>query len=395
MIDTQTTEEAVDVYTRWNELEKQLTTQWGTGEDIIDFDLLQPRKVPEFKSRFQVLEKLEDLYDRVEPTTNEEQFIKAKLNASIYFIRALMGELIPFPEYMKNLTGVSPQLIPEEVVQKQKELMYAHMKDLGYKPESEPFEEFYKRIIISKEEALRQMETVKTTVPPLVQKVLDFDYLVIDHEIKKVEVDDFWGSWSSKKPGEPFLLRFNFHPTKQWRNGDIRRLALHEYVHFIHGQNLMNGIVKLQINPFIGITTVHDPHTFSAEGTANTILHLPEVEQGFSKYELLSRDRVITQHYLTNNAIIFANEGKNQDQILDYFSDFPFLTKKLVIDSIARWKKPSRKVYECVYGISHYTHRQLLDRLPPEKQKEFLRYELTTYEMPERLIEFANSLFLD
>jgi len=243
MIDPQTTTETISVYIGWEELEKQLSKQWGTEiEKIIDFYLIDSRKGEELTSRPQVLERLEDLYNRVEPTNNEEEFIRAKLNASMFFIRALMGEKIPFSEYVKNITGLTPQLIPEDVIQKQKEIMYDRMSDVGYRPESEPFEKFYKRIIISKEKALRQLETIKKSVPTFVQKILGFGDLAIDYVIKDVEEKDFWGAWTSKEPGEPFLLRFNFHPMIQWRNGDMRRISIHEFSHFIHGQNLMNGI---------------------------------------------------------------------------------------------------------------------------------------------------------
>jgi hypothetical protein len=396
MIDAKTTEEMVALYIGWDELEKQLANQWGTErEKIIDFNLLKPRRGEEFRSRPQVLDGLEDLYNRVGSTNNEEEFIKAKLNASMYFIRALMGEIIPFPEYVKNLTGLTPKLIPEDVIQKHKEILYARMEDVGYKPKHETFEKFFKRIVISKEEALKQVEMTRQTVPHLVQSALGFGDLAIDYEIKNEEVDDFWGAWTSKEPGQPFLLRFNFHPKKHWRNGDIKRISVHEYGHFVHGQNLMNGISTGQTNPFIGITTVHDPHTFSGEGSANAILHLPEVRKNLSKYELLSRDRVIAANYLSNNALIWANEGKDEGELIEYFRGFPFLTKEALLDSFARWKKPSRKAYEYVYGRSHYMHRQLLGKLPIEKQREFLRYEMTRYRMPERLIEFANRLFSD
>ena len=234
MIDPQTTAEMVGVYIGWEELEKQLSEQLGTErEKIIDFYLIDPRKGKKFTSRQQVLEGLEDLYNRVEPTNNEEEFIKAKLRASMSFISALTGEVIPFSDYVKNITGLTPQLIPEEVIRKQKEIMHARMREIGYRPESEPFEKFFKRITISKEKALRQLDVIKRTVPPFVQRILGFNDLVIDYVIKDVEEKDFWGAWTSKESGEPFLLRFNFQPMIQWRKGDMRRISIHEYTHFI------------------------------------------------------------------------------------------------------------------------------------------------------------------
>jgi len=132
MIDEKTTQEIIDAYMGWDRLEKP------NKIDIIDFCLIPRTNGKEFKSREQVIEKLKDLHNRVEPTNFEEEFIKAKLYASITYLNALMGEVLPFSEYVKRVTGVTPQLIPESVIQKHKEIMYDHLKKMGYNPDREP-----------------------------------------------------------------------------------------------------------------------------------------------------------------------------------------------------------------------------------------------------------------
>jgi len=389
MIDTQITEEMISVYVGWNKLEEP------KGIDIIDFYLIQPRKGEEFTSREQVLKRLRELHESIKPTNSQEKFIRAKLNASIYYIRALMGEDIPFCEYVENITGVRPQLIPESVIARQKEVMNEHLRAVGYRPNAESFEKFYERIRIKKEEAMKQVKVCQENLIPIVLKTLGFDDLKLLYDIQFVEVDDYWGAWTSTKPDGSFLLRYNFHPDIKWRRGDIERITLHEVGgHFVQGSNLIKGISAGELNPFVGVTTVQDPHTFDGEGTANAILDLPEVEQALSPFSLLSRERVMLEHYLQNNAIIWTNEGKSAEGIVEYFSDFLFLSKDRLLKSVDRWKNdPSRKAYEYVYGISGYTHRQLLGRLNPEKRKEYLRYAMTRYETPNDLIDFMNRLF--
>jgi hypothetical protein len=389
MIDAEVTEALIGAYVGWNKLEKP------HGIDVIDFYLIPPRKGENFKSREQVLARLKDLHSQIKPTNNQEEFIKAKVNASIYYIRALMGESIPFREYVKNITGLTPQLIPEKIVQEHRALLYERMKAVGYRPEGEKFEQFYERLRIKKDEALAQVERCKETILPDVQKILSFGDVKLQYEILPVEVDDYWGAWTSTKPDGTFLLRFNFHPDKKWRNGDIERLSIHEVTgHFIHGENLKASILKGELNPFIGVTTVQDPHTFSGEGTANALLHLPEVEKMLSKYSLLSRDRVITQHYLGNNAHIWMNEGRDPDDVLEYIlSNDPFAIREITIKGLQRKRDdPSRMAYEYVYGLSHLIHRQFQQKLTPEKFLEYLRYAMTRYETPERLMRFVNQL---
>jgi len=392
MIDTQTTEEMITVYTGWDELEKP------NKVDVIDFYLIPRRKGVKFTSREQVLERLKDLHSRIKPTNNEEEFIKAKLNTSIYFLRALMGEKIPFPEYVQNITGVKSQLIPEKVIQRHKELLEESMKAVGYRPKTETFDDFYKRIHITREEAIEEVNLYQKALIPKVKQILGFNNLRLKYDFEQVEEDDYWGFWTSTRPDGSFLLRGNFHPVIKWRNGDIERILIHEIDgHFIHGENLKTGIARGEINPFIGVTTTQDPHTFSGEGSANSIAYLPEVEKLLSEYALMSRQRVLTQGYIKNNAHIWVNEGKDIEDVLEYVlvNDL-FADKERDIGDLERRKNnPARRAYQYVYGISDYIHRQLIDRLSPEKQKEFLRYEMKRYEMPERLIEFANRLFLE
>ncbi len=389
MIDEKTTQEIIDAYMGWDRFEKP------NGIDIIDFCLIPKTNGEEFKSREQVTERLEDLHNRVEPTNFEEEFIKAKLYASITYLNALMGEVLPFSEYVKRVTGVTPQLIPESVIQKHKEIMYDHLKKMGYNPDRESARKFIEKLTVKKEEAMRQAKYCQEHLIPILLKSLGFKDLKIPYELKLVEVDDYWRGWTSTEPDGSFLMRFNFFKDREWYQGDMEVLPLHEYGHFIQAANLTRGIKSGKINPFVGVTTVQDPHTFGGEGTANAILDLPEVEEALSPHGLLNRDRSVVGYYLRNNAHIRINEGGNKDELLKYILDNnPFYPKDYIVKSLDRWKdNPSRRAYEYIYGISRFKHRQLLERLPLEKKKEYLRCAMSTYMTPNRLMEFANQLF--
>lgn len=334
MIDVQTTEEMISVYVGWDKLEEP------KGIDIIDFYLIQPRKGEEFTSREQVLKRLRELHESIEPTDSQEKFIRAKLNASIYYIRALMGEDIPFYEYVENITGVRPQLIPENVIQKHKEIMYDHLKKMGYNPDRESARKFIEKLTVKREEAMRQAKYCQEHLMPILLKSLGFEDLKIPYKLELVEVDDYWRGWTSTEPDGSFLMRFNFFKDMEWYQGDMEVLPLHEFGHFIQAVNLTRGIKSGKINPFVGVTTVQDPHTFSGEGTANAILDLPEVEKALSSYGLLNRDRSIVGYYLRNNAHIRINEGGNKDELLKYILDNnPFYPEDYIVKSLDRWER--------------------------------------------------------
>ncbi|MBU0898321.1 MAG: hypothetical protein KKB03_01130 [Nanoarchaeota archaeon] len=384
------TEAIIKTYRGWDKLEKQ------NDIDIIDFDLIPPIEGEKFESREEVLEKLRYLHSEIKPENNQEEFIKAKVNASTYFLRALMGEEIPYYEYVENITGVRPQIIPEQDIQKQKQVMEALLREVGYKPDTESFEQFSSRIRVSKEEARQQVKSCEETIIPIVLESLGFNDLEFPHEVRFVEERDYWTGWTSTTPEGSFLLRYNFHPIHTWYRGDMENRTLHEVGgHFVQAANLKKGISRGEINPVIGVTTVQEPHTFAGEGIADTIsCFLPEVEQALSLYGLLAREQRATRDYLQNNAHIWVNEGRNLDELVEYICDnHPFSTEERTRMNLENWKtNPSRKAYHYIYGISIYLHRQFQERLSPDKQKEYLRHAMSGYETPRQLMEFVDQL---
>lgn len=384
------TEAIMRVYRGWDALEK------ANGIDIIDFDLVPAVEPEPFRFREQVLDRLQFFHAGIQPTNNQKEFIKAKLNASIYYLRALMGEEIPYEEYVENITGIKPQLIPDEEIQKQKATMDALLHDIGYRPTRESFKEFSSRIRMTKTDAEREARRCEETLIPIVLRSLGFEDVEFPHEIRLVEERDYWMGWTSTTPTGLLLLRYNFHPMHNWFQGDMEFLTLHEVGgHFVQASLLKRRIASGEVNPVIGITTVQEPHTFIGEGTADALSYfLPEVERALSLFGLLSREQRANRDYVQNNAHIWINQGRNPDELVKYIMEHnPFSKEERVRMNLENWRSnPSRRAYQYVYGISLYYHHQFKERLTAEQQKEYLRYAMSGYETPTQIIAYIDKL---
>jgi len=388
MIDQQTSEEIVSLYKGWHEIEK------SNKIDIIDFDLVPEIKGIKVKSREEVLRRLKYLHSSFEPETKQEVFIKAKLDASIYLLRALMDEEIPYTLYVEKITGVTPEIIDEKIIERQYERTYELMLKAGYKPSRQTLKEFIETLKMSKEEATRREKICELEIVPIFKKGLGFENVKPVFTTDYVEEDDYWKGWSSTKSDGTFWLRFNFHPMVDWYKGEMQILPTHEIAHFVHGANLKQGIQEGRINPAIGVTTVYEPHTFAGEGTANGVLDIAEVEKEFSKFGLLAREQRVTTSYLLNNAHIRVNEGEDIDKLVEYILErSPFANAKRYrrILELCR-DNPTRRGYVYVYGYTRKKHREFQQMLTPGQFLVYLNHAMSTYETPKQLMAFVNQL---
>ncbi|MBI4091979.1 MAG: hypothetical protein HY427_02130 [Candidatus Levybacteria bacterium] len=403
------TDAIMKAYRGWNTLEKP------NGIGIIDFDLVKPVVPQQFTSRRQVLETLTSFRDSINPVNPQEEFIKAKLNASVYFLRALMGENIPYREYVENITGVTPQIIPEGDILREKSTLADLSKEAGYDPDKESFNQFISKLILSEgfvpgRESFRsfssgiksspeaemiknESERCEAQLIPMVLESLGFQGLEFPHATEAAVSRDYWMGWTKTRRGK-LLLLYNLYPT--WYQGDMEYMTLHEVGgHFVQASLLRRRIVNGEVNPVIGITTVQEPYTFIGEGTADAISYfLPEVEQALSIQGLIARAKRAVRDYVQNNGHIWANEGMDPEKVIEYVMDNdPFAQEDRVRMNVNNWvNNPQRRAYQYVYGISLYWHRQLRNRLSPEKRKAYLRHAMSGYETPSQMMNFADQL---
>jgi hypothetical protein len=387
---------AIAAYRGWHALEQSLPGKI----DIIDFDLIPDitTKTERFQSRRQVLDRIRSLRDSVAVVDERSEFIWAKLNASCYYLHCLEGQDFEFYEQVRNMLGKTPELIAEGDIAQQERTVFQLLEAFGVpltggRPRRVDFQEFADSIRIHEDAAEVEARKTAARLLPVVLTLLGFDGLGIRYRVELVKEDSYWVGWTSGVKGD-FLLRFNFHSRHRWHKGDMEYLILHEVCgHLVHAAILAREIEEGRLDPFIGITTVHDPHAFMGEGIADALTYFFPDEIPLSAHAVLSREQRSLRDYLNNNAHILINMGEAEWELLGYLLRNPFTPRDMAELNLERWRCHALwRSYQYSYGIALKYHKTFASRMSREQRIQYLRYAFGRYVTPRRLIEYANSL---
>lgn len=390
--------EAIAVYRGWDALEKNLPESQRV--EVIDFDLVpEIQDTEHFENRREVLARILELRDSIEVIDETSEFLQAKLCASGHYLRALEGEQFEFYEHVRAMLGITPELIPEDAIGQQQAIVVDLLGGLGVpsedgQPVKQAFSAFEKAVRIYEEEAAVQAELAEQRFLPTVLSLLGMEALQVSHQpIEFVRERAYWRGWSSGTRGS-FLLRYNFHPNHLWRQGDMEFLTLHEVCgHFVHAASLAREIQEGRLDPFIGITVVHDPHGFMGEGIADAMSYFFPKNIRLSPYGVLACEQYKWRDYLNNNAHILVNMGWPEGRLLRYLLSNPFTPRRSAALNLDRWRtSPLFRAYQYAYGISRKYHERFAADLTHEQKIAYLRWAFTRYVTPRRVIEYLEEL---
>ena len=394
--------EAIKVYRGWEALEKSLPKE--TRVEVIDFDLVpEIADVESFNSREEVLSRVLQLRSSVAVVDEITEFIWAKFNASAFYLQILLSVVLPeFYEHVRNMLGITPELISEETIVQQKKKVIELLSSFGVRMsngelDKVSFAAFDDSIRVYKEEAEKEARENEARLLPAVRNLLGFSDLQIPHnKIRLRRVNRFWLGWSSGKKGD-FLLQYNFHPRNRWRKGDMEYLTIHEVCgHFVHAASLAKEIERRdegRLDPFIGITTVHDPQGFMGEGIADALTYFFPEEIPLSRYGVLSREQRVWRDYLNNNGHILINMGWDKQELMKYLLANPFTSTQTAERNLQTWQThPLFRAYQYAYGIALKYHQRFAAKMNREQKVRYLHYAFTRYVTPRRLIEYAERL---
>jgi len=390
--------EAIAVYRGWEAYEQ--TQPKGIQGEVIDFDLVpEITDSVDFHSRDEILARLLALRDKVAVADEISEFILAKLNAGIYYLRILIsGDLPEFYEHTRNMLGKTPELVSNGQVEEQKQVVLRLLAEHGVvwpngRVDFRQFNEFNDSIRVFEEDAENEAREKEEILLPLVKELLGFADLDVPHRIELVREDAYWGGWARGKKGD-LLLQYNFHPNQHWHKGDMEYLTLHEVCgHFVHAAALARGIEEGRLDPFIGIATVQDPHGFMGEGIADALTYFFPDDLPLSPLAILSREQRNWRDFLNNNAHVLINMGQAEDVLLGYLLQNPFSTAERARLNLRTWvSDPLLRSYQYAYGIALKYHRVFAERMTRQQKIKYLRYAFTRYVTPRRLIEEANKI---
>lgn len=360
-------DEILDFFYKWHRLEKR------NGTDIIDFDLIrQGNNFPgKFKDREEAKERLTQLLQNYK-NYPKNRFIESKLRAAIYYLRALMGEIIPFEEYVENTMGIKPRVIPEEFLKKQLSLVKEAFSKLGYKYPDDG-EKFLMDNAIDKKEIETGFGDFKDDILPKFVSWLNLK-IPIKYNIRFVDVDEYWRNWISTDETGKMMLIFNTNKRHKWVRGLTEYQVFHEICgHVVQAISWKRELEKTKMNPVAGLTACFSAEMFALEGIAQTLYYFyPE-----SPFSELGLSSLLIDHLdwmVWNNAHIMANSGSSADEILEFVRTyFPYYEKEELGKKIEeKVKDPLGRTYQYIYGISTYYFRQIADKLSPEGKRGFV-----------------------
>jgi hypothetical protein len=255
-----TIEEAIR---RWDALER------SRGEaPVIDFDCAPPADKPHpFDNRFAVLDELQRL--RGEAHAQHQPVLRTHLDAHIAYLSALIGQQLPFDEYILLTQGCAPRGWTPDYIAHHASTAKDALRSLGISWDAHTGKNFH-----SLSEQLRAAEVAaaiadyadkfEPTVRRLADTNADFNLTIED-----VEIDAYWSYWLDGA-GHDARLRINRNKTS-FSRVDAYRFALHEVLGHALQYSSLTAQAETNTVDWPRILTIHSPHQILFEGLAQVL----------------------------------------------------------------------------------------------------------------------------
>ena len=386
----------VDLYRAWDAIERA-----KYKNPIIDFDLAPPRGFPSIGDRHKVLERLENAAADLEGETDTTaELARARLKASVAYLRALSGESIAFRSYIRQTLGVEPRKFSDERIRKQRALVNDQLRAHRGMPFSMDqiarFRAHFTEYNKNKNELLKTFKDFQSKwVPKLLKRIpVPMDEYKVN--VTFANEDAYWKNWISGKLSEhEILLRINIHPRQVWYQGFPETLVIHEYCgHAVQMINWHRRIEQGELPEFLGILTVHFPDQFLLEGLAESLVFVLPRRGELTKESYVARQMHRYYLLIMNNTHIIANE-QNTQTAFDYaVRNLPFTSTDVIQKEIRdRTQNPLFRCYQYVYGVAKESFLTALSRLEPKQGWKLLRmaydWPMTATQFEEAVIRLA------
>jgi hypothetical protein len=389
--ESQVSDRIVSVYRGWDTFERS-----HGGPDIIDFDLSQSESSVSFNSRSQILTALHELRDQLSTGAPEEEFLRTRLQGSILFVRALMGEQIPFAKYVKETLGVHPEPFSSAEIQDARRELEEHLAPFDLQVKSECRERFETSLLIHDPEAIWDgiigdqelwLARLRAAGIPVPKK--------LHLKVEVAKVDAYWSNWISGSLREGITLKINIHPRKEYDLGRPLALCLHEICGHAAQMSIWRELIREgALDPACGVTVVHAPEALVSEGIGQTVSDVFGDQEQFPPIFRLSRALQYYTLLVLHNAHLLIYEGLPIEDVLEYARGHLPLANPGMLESELRDRgtNPLFKTYQLSYAIGESIIRRMIRGLSILQRQRFFLKLYTTPLTPGLLLELGETL---
>ena len=377
-------EQLITFFYKWHRFEQ------ANNIAIIDFDLVQQgnNHREAFTSREEAEEQLQIIINNYNALPQRDIVVKAKLEASLYYLQALMGKQIPFNEYVSKTMGILPRYIPEEVLQQKLSQTKQAYEKVGYTWNKEEIGRFAKENSLSKEQIEEDFIAFRNTYLPQVLAWLDLN-VDLKYKVSFVDRDEYWMNWISTDENGEIYLQYNLNKRHRWLKGSTELLVFHEICsHALQVSSWKEQLQRGSIHPFLGLISVFSSEQFIMEGIAQS-LHYFFPRSLFSDYGLVILQADNLSWMVWNNAHIMANIGEEKRKIVEFIQSYlPSSSQEAIEKNIQeKTQEPLGRTYQYIYGISLYYHILIANKLSTEQKKHYVLENFRNIYLPKEIIE--------
>src|ERR1017187_1952366 len=347
------------------------------GPSIVDFDLSSVPGSASFTSRRDVLSALCELYNQLNDATDEEDFLRTRILGSISYLRALMGQQIAFANYLHRTLGVEAAPFPVEEVEVARNAVSESLAPFEIVMRVEDRKRFERDLVIRDPSVIKRgivgnqdlwlgrLRAAGIPAPRQLPLCVQF-----------TEVDAYWSNWISGSTQEGITLRINVHPRKRYDRGQPLALCLHEVCgHAVQMSIWRELIIQGRLSEACGVTTVHSPEVFVAEGLGQTVADLLGSNWEFPAEFHLSRALQSYGLMILHNAHLMIYEGVSVERMLEYACDHLPLSDPDTLEAEIRGRGSDLlfKSYQLSYSVGEQAIKKLIRGLSiKQKQALFL-----------------------
>lgn len=328
----------------------------------------------EFSDRKEILETFMRLEKEVRGSSAEREFIRAKLIASQYYLRQVLGEHVPYAEYVLRTIGVPVRIIQERRIEALSRKIERKLGKLGIAYTERDMKKALYLKAMDEEAFMRSLEKEQIG---LLKKASD--YLGIDLKekisIEFVKEDAYWHYRLSIRD-DGFVLLVNAHPVRtRHKKGSLTYAIMHELCgHALQLGAWKREILAGRISEVCGCEEDYGPEIFSLEGVGESVAYYIFREDIDAHLEVeLMLDML--EHMVQNNAYIRVNAGEPIRSVARYYKTRVIGKDMQSIMKTLREVKsdPLLRTYRYVYGASLLFYERVARTLSERNRRVFFR----------------------